>query len=79
MTKPSLPKRYGETIIVRTRLDITDEDCRFPIKDVCGKLRMRNLHVSSTGFLGEMEHLKIMTRLIDEMFSSVMGENVFSK
>ncbi len=58
---------------------MTDEDCRFPSKDVCGKLRMRNLHVSPTGFLGELEHLKIMTRLIDEMFPSVMGEHVFSK
>jgi hypothetical protein len=32
-----------------------------------------------TGFLGELEHLKIETRLIDEMFASVMGEYVFSK
>jgi hypothetical protein len=27
-----------------------------------------------TGFLGELEHLKIETRLIDEKFASVMGE-----
>jgi hypothetical protein len=27
-----------------------------------------------TGFLGEREHLKIKTRLIDEKFASVMGE-----
>jgi hypothetical protein len=26
-----------------------------------------------TGFLGELEHLKIETRLIDEKFASVMG------
>jgi hypothetical protein len=32
-----------------------------------------------TGFLGELEHLKIETRLIDEMFPSVMGECVFLK
>ncbi len=32
-----------------------------------------------TGLLGELEHLKIETRLIDEMFSSVMGEYVFLK
>ncbi len=32
-----------------------------------------------TGFLGELEHLKIETRLIDEMFSIVMGEYVFLK
>jgi hypothetical protein len=28
------------------------------------------------GLLGELEHLKIETRLIDEMFPSVMGEYV---
>ncbi len=32
-----------------------------------------------TGFLGELENLKIETRLIDEMFESVMGEYVFLK
>ena len=32
-----------------------------------------------TGLLGELEHLKIKTRLIDEMFESVMGEYVFLK
>jgi hypothetical protein len=26
-----------------------------------------------TGLIGELEHLKIKTRLIDEMFTSVMG------
>jgi hypothetical protein len=31
-----------------------------------------------TGLLGELEH-KIETRLIDEMFASVMGEYVFLK
>ena len=30
-----------------------------------------------TGFLGELEHLKIKTRLIDEKFASVMGECLF--
>ena len=29
-----------------------------------------------TGFLGELENLKIKTRLIDEKFVSVMGECV---
>jgi hypothetical protein len=29
-----------------------------------------------TGLRGELEHLKIETRLIDEMFTSVMGECV---
>ena len=33
----------------------------------------------SNGLLGELEHLKIETRLIDEMFASVMGEYVFVK
>ena len=32
-----------------------------------------------TGLLGELEHLQIETRLIDEMFASVMGEYVFLK
>ncbi len=32
-----------------------------------------------TGSLGELEHLKIKTRLIDEMFESVMGEYEFLK
>ncbi len=32
-----------------------------------------------TGSLGELEHLKIKTALIDEMFASVMGEYVFLK
>jgi hypothetical protein len=31
------------------------------------------------GFLGELEHLQIETRLIDEMFASVMGAYVFVK
>jgi hypothetical protein len=29
--------------------------------------------------LGELEHLKIETRFIDEMLASVMGEYVFVK
>jgi hypothetical protein len=32
-----------------------------------------------TGFLGELEHLKIETRLTDEMFTSAMGDYVFLK
>ncbi len=34
---------------------------------------------SHTGLLVELEHLKIKTTLIDEMFASVMGEYVFLK
>jgi hypothetical protein len=33
----------------------------------------KSTHFVYTGFLGELEHLKIKTRLIDEMFPSVMG------
>ncbi len=29
-----------------------------------------------TGLIGELEHLKIKTRLMDEKFASVMGECV---
>jgi hypothetical protein len=32
-----------------------------------------------TGLIVELEHLKIKTTLIDEMFVSVMGEYVFLK
>ena len=32
-----------------------------------------------TGLLVELEHMKIETTLIDEMFASVMGEYVFLK
>jgi hypothetical protein len=35
--------------------------------------------LSHTGLIGEVEHLKIKTRLIDEKFASVMGEYVFLK
>jgi hypothetical protein len=40
---------------------------------------LRNLHASDTLHVGELEHLKIKTRLIGEMFASVMGEYVFLK
>jgi hypothetical protein len=33
-------------------------------------------YLAYTMLLGELEHLKIETRLIDEMFTSVMGECV---
>jgi hypothetical protein len=32
--------------------------------------------LSDTGLFGELEHLEIKTRLIDEKFASVMGECV---
>jgi hypothetical protein len=43
-----------------------------------GKI-LTSTHISYTGLIGELEHLKIKTRLIDEMFASVMGEYVFLK
>jgi hypothetical protein len=39
----------------------------------------KSTRLGYTGLFGELEHLKIKTRLIDEMFESVMGEYVFLK
>ncbi len=39
----------------------------------------KSTRLGYTGLLGELEHLKIETRLIHEMFASVMGEYVFLK
>jgi hypothetical protein len=39
----------------------------------------KSTHLGYTGLFGELEHLKIETRLIDEMFASVRGEYVFLK
>jgi hypothetical protein len=39
----------------------------------------KSTRLTYTGLLGELEHLKIETKLIDEMFASVMGEYVFLK
>jgi hypothetical protein len=39
----------------------------------------KSTRLSYTGLFGELEHLKIKTRIIDEMFASVMGEYVFLK
>jgi hypothetical protein len=39
----------------------------------------KSTRLSYTGLIGELEHLKIETRLLDEMFFSVMGEYVFLK
>jgi hypothetical protein len=36
-----------------------------------------SIRLTHTGFLGELEHLKMKTRLIDEKFLSVMSEYVF--
>ncbi len=37
---------------------------------------MRGSEFCLPGLIGELEHLKIKTRLIDEKFASVMGECV---
>jgi hypothetical protein len=39
----------------------------------------KSTHLTYTGLFGELEHLKIGTRLIVEMFSSVIGEYMFLK
>jgi hypothetical protein len=52
-------------------------DCRYDegLKDK-GK---GSTHLGYTGLVGGLEPLKIETRLIDDMFPSVMGEYVFLK
>ncbi len=39
----------------------------------------KSTRLTYTGLYEELEHLKIKSRLIDEMFASVMGEYVFLK
>ncbi len=39
----------------------------------------KSTRLTHTELIGELEHLKIKTRLINEMFVSVMGEYVFLK
>ena len=39
----------------------------------------KSTRLTYTGLIGELEHLKIKTRLIDEKFASVMGGYVFLK
>jgi hypothetical protein len=48
------------------------------MKDLTPKAE-ESTRLTYTGLLGELEHLKIETRLIDEMFESVMGEYVCLK
>jgi hypothetical protein len=48
------------------------------MKDEKVKLKGSTL-LGYTRLIGRLEHLKIETRLIDEMFGSVMGEHVFLK
>ena len=59
---------------IKTRLTYEDRcDERLNTKDE------ESTRLGDTGLLVELEHLKIETRLIDEMFASVMGEYVFLK
>ena len=39
----------------------------------------KSTRLGYTGLLGKLEHLKIETRLIDEILPSLMGEYVFLK
>jgi hypothetical protein len=39
----------------------------------------KSVRLTYTGLVGEVEHLKIKTRLINEMFASVIREYVFLK
>jgi hypothetical protein len=41
--------------------------------------KTRWTRLANTGLFWKLEHLKIKTRLIDEMFASVMAEYVFLK
>ena len=40
------------------------------------RLKTKSTHLTYSWLIGELEHLKIKTRLISEMFASVMGECV---
>jgi hypothetical protein len=52
----------------------------FNVRSVYGCISwIQATRLAYTGLLGGLEHLKIETRLIDEMFASVMGEYVFLK
>jgi hypothetical protein len=64
-----------------TRTHDTQQKCRWVAR--CDERLKTKTEESTrlpyTGFLVELEHLKIETTLIDEMFASVMGEYVFLK
>jgi hypothetical protein len=68
---------HSETSRLFNLVSIFRQDCRCDEKrktEVKGSVRL-----GYTGFLGELEHLQIETRLIDEMFVSVMGEYAKNK
>ncbi len=49
---------------------ISECRCDVRLKTNCEE----STHLTQTGLIGELEHLKIKTRLIDEKFPGVMGE-----
>jgi hypothetical protein len=73
------PSVMGECEIVTIKV------CRLYSNECLWNVRIKTKSEKSTrltlytGFLGELEHLKMKTRSIDEMFPSVMGEYVFLK
>ncbi len=69
--------------VIRSAADLEKKKTR-PIYECRYDERLKtkteeSTHLTYTGFLGELEHLKLETRLIDEMFASVMCEHVFLK
>ena len=70
-TRPVYECRYDE----RKRF-LSYESIKFSDERLKTKTE-ESTRLTYTGFLGELEHLKIKTRLIDEKFVSVMGEGVF--
>jgi hypothetical protein len=68
---------YYESINRELKTRPTTDECRCDERQKT--IAEESTHLAYTGFLGELEHLKIETRLIDEMFASVKGEYVFLK
>jgi hypothetical protein len=79
----------GELEHLKIKMRLIDErftDKRdLKIKPICecgyherlkSKSEEESTHLVYTGLFGELEHLKVKTRLIDEKFVSVMGECV---
>jgi len=76
MTSPSISSVYYESIKREVKIRPIYE-CRC---DERLKTKVEEFtHLGYTGFIGELENLKIKTRLIDETFASMMGECVFVK
>jgi hypothetical protein len=69
---------YYESIIIMNESIIRELQTR-PINECRCDERLKTkaeepTRLTYTGLLGELEHLNIKTRLIDEKFASVMGE-----